>query len=247
MDQLEVRADSPQEDEFALLTLGVPSAYRAFWLPTRVQELRATLDPNYWLANPQWLDVWEAFLRGVLRTSSDARQPLILKSPNHTFRLRAILKRFPNARAAWMMRSPAEVFESNRRMWRAMFEVHSIEAVDAGTLERLDEFLILALDAAADALNWCCDRLPPEQWVAVDQGELATRPAETVAKVWKHLNPGRKLHRDALNAAIAKRAPFSRVDYPLEVPDIVLGSLTRLDAAQRRAASANGLAAIPDH
>lgn len=138
MDGLEIRADSPQEDEFALLTLGVDSAYRAFWMPQPLGELMHTLDPAWWQANPQWLEPWEAFLRGVLRKTPDARQPLILKSPNHTYRLPAIARRFPRVHATWMARPAARVFFSNRKMWHMMFAMHGLpgSAVDDAALDR---------------------------------------------------------------------------------------------------------------
>ena len=48
MDGLEISPLSPQEDEFALLSLGVDSAYRGFLMPERLPELLHTLDPAYW-------------------------------------------------------------------------------------------------------------------------------------------------------------------------------------------------------
>src|SRR5262249_49299611 len=39
MDDLPIDAHSPQEDEFALLALGVPSVYRGFFDPRRLPEL----------------------------------------------------------------------------------------------------------------------------------------------------------------------------------------------------------------
>lgn len=58
---------SPQEDEFALLALGVPSVYRGFFDPRRMQELAQWLDPDVWAADSSagWMAPWREFLAGV--------------------------------------------------------------------------------------------------------------------------------------------------------------------------------------
>lgn len=201
MDGLEIRADSPQEDEFALLALGVDSAYRAFWLPHRLGELGHTLDPAHWLAHPQWLAPWEAFLRGVLAASGgDGTQPLLLKSPNHTYRIRSILQRFPKARLVWMARDATPVAMSNRKMWTTMFETHGTSQPRPGAL---DSFLRLAIDAAAQALHWCVDQLPADRLVVVAHEDLIAHPAATVEATIQRLALPRARDSSRLPMAIA--------------------------------------------
>lgn len=240
MDGLEIRADSPQEDEFALLTLGVPSAYRAFLMPHRLDELGDTLDPDFWLAHPQWLPVWEGFLRGVMRNIENTRRPLILKSPNHTFRLPAILRRFPDAKVVWMARPAAEVFHSNRRMWRAMFELHGLTApADPAALDR---FLARALDALAQVLEACVEPLPPGRCVVVRHDALRAQPLTTVRASWLRLAAGQGTDEDALDRAVGRTGQgrvevYSRVDLP---PDVAVAA-RRLDRAQQAALAGHGL------
>ena len=184
MDGLEISDESPQEDEFALLSLGIDSAYRAFWMPHRIGELRHTLDPQYWLDHPQWLDAWERFLRGVLATNGHAAaQPLLLKSPGHTYRVASILRRFPRARLVWMVRDPSEVFHSNRKMWSQMFVAHGLAAPHPSAL---DDFLAEMLSATAcvleDSLDLTFDRL-----VYVAHESLLERPADVMASVRESL------------------------------------------------------------
>lgn len=66
MDGMVVSAASPQEDEFALLTLGVPSAYRAFLMPHRLAALHFTLDQSHWRNDSAWLEIWEDFLKAAM-------------------------------------------------------------------------------------------------------------------------------------------------------------------------------------
>lgn len=233
MDGLEINSDSPQEDEFALLTLGVPSAYRAFLMPHRINELKQTLDQAFWLSEDTWLPAWEGFLRGVLRTSAAAQQPLILKSPNHTFRLKSILQRFPRARLIWMAREPADVFMSNRKMWRAMFAAHGMTAAD---LPALDNFLTHAIQASAETLAWCDQTLPPDQCLVCSQDQLLADPAATVHALWQRLGAPHSANAEKLAQAVGRTRSGRVETYASHPPIESVGALLRLAEAQQSAA-----------
>lgn len=229
MDGLEISALSPQEDEFALLTLGVDSAYRGFLMPERLLELLHTLQPAHWQTHEaEWLPRFERFMQGVLATSGQTGQRLILKSPNHSFRLPALLKRFPQAQVVWMMRDAATVFHSNRKMWRAMFAEHRLTA---GVPEGLDAFLGQALQTCAEILARLQDELPPERWIAVEQTALAEDPRGTVAKVLRQL----KLvsgPATALETALIRTQQGRIEHYEQPVPPVAVAGVVALDQAQ---------------
>jgi hypothetical protein len=239
MDGLQIGPLSPQEDEFALLALGGESAYRGFLMPHRLCELEHTLDPAYWCANPRWLAPWEAFLQGVLATSGHAG-PLLLKSPNHSFRLPALLQRFPASRWVWMAREPAAIFFSNRKMWRAMFDAHGLTAERAGDL---DAFLARALQRSAELLDEACRRLDRRQLVVCAQESLAARPREQVHAVLGRWGWAGPIDAAALDRALAQTAQ-GRVERYDEagLPDVTRKALAALEAAQQRALSSHGLA-----
>lgn len=236
MDGLEISALSPQEDEFALLTLGMNSAYRAFLMPERLPELATTLSQSYWLDSAaEWLPRWEAFLQGVLKTQGRPGQRLILKSPNHTFRLRALLSRFPDAKLVWMSREPLATFHSNRKMWRAMFAQHALGPLCETAV--LDRFLGQALQASADALQELLDaRLPAGALAICSQEALQKSPETALQEVLATLN----LPVAPLNAALREaleRTRRGRVEsYEQEVPTDVAPALAALQSAQLRAA-----------
>jgi len=148
MDQIQISALSPQEDEFALMAMGAPSVYRGFLDPRRLPELVSATDPAYWLeANPQWLKTLEAFLAWCRAPGHDR---LIIKSPSHVFRVHALATNFPKARFIWILRDPAELWRSNLKMWQAMIERYSLWKVKNRELE---EFLEAALVAYAELLE----------------------------------------------------------------------------------------------
>lgn len=229
MDGLEISALSPQEDEFALLALGVDSAYRGFLMPERLPELMHTLDPAYWSRHEAaWLPRFERFMAGVLASGRQVGRRLILKSPNHSFRLPALLKRFPEAQVVWMARDPATVFHSNRKMWLAMFAEHRLTH---GAPAGLDAFLGAALQSCARALHQLQAELPPHRWVAVEQAALANDPRTTVATVMQRLTlePGPEA---ALDAALARVRQGRIEHYEQPVPSAAATGVAALGTAQ---------------
>lgn len=238
MDGLPVTATSPQEDEFALLGLGAPSAYRAFLMPHRLDELQLTLDPQYWIDEPTWLPLLEGFLQGVLRTAPEPASPLVLKSPNHSFRMRALLRRFPAAQAVWLARDPAEVLQSNRKMWQAMFAAYALTPAAPALL---DSFLGVALERAASMLAECILQMPRDRLVVLRFEALRSRPAATVRAVLRRLRIADAPDGYALEAAIGRSAAgrIDRHDAPAAIA--MRGALSALSAAHEAALASHGL------
>jgi len=237
MDGLAVDAQSPQEDEFALLTLGAESAYRAFWMPHRIEQLHATLDQAHWLANDGWLRTWEQFLAGVLRSTPPARQPLLLKSPNHSFRLHAIQRHWPGTRVVWMVRDGATVAHSNLKMWRTMGQQHGLTTARPGALEA---FIAQALRACAQTLDQAA--LAPSQapWACVQAARLRLDGEAVVHEVHAQLQLPGAVDGPALQAAVARTARGREDSYTGALPEVLMSAVREFDAAQQRVLKLNG-------
>jgi hypothetical protein len=126
MDDVEISASSPQEEEFALMALGARSPYEALITPTRLAETLRLGDPLD-LPHAQcqkWRSTFEYFVRGV--SAVEGYRPLVLKSPPHGYRVRLLRAILPDARFVLIVRSPASVYESTVRMWRKLFEIYSL-------------------------------------------------------------------------------------------------------------------------
>jgi omega-hydroxy-beta-dihydromenaquinone-9 sulfotransferase len=234
MDGLAVDAQSPQEDEFALLTLGVESAYRAFWMPHRLDQLHHTLAAAHWLSDDTWLGPWERFLEGVLHSAPQPRQPLLLKSPNHSFRLAAIQRRWPGTRVVWMLRDGAGVAHSNLKMWRAMFGLHGLTPPVPGALE---VFIAQALRACAQALDSATADTAAQTWTLVPQARLRNDAEALVREVHARLQLPDSLDAKALQAAIARMQPGRDDHYAGELSSPLESAARALDDAQQRALS----------
>ena len=186
MDGLRISALSPQEDEFAMLGLGLRSAYRAFLMPHRIREQQDTLEADSWSLSAAWHSAWLAFLAHVYASAGRPGAPLLLKSPNHTFRLPAILELFPGARVIWMVRPAREVLDSNLKMWNSMFATHGLTSArdEAG----LPAFLQAMFQEAARVMEWCASTLPRGRFMMVAQRDLGACPEPTINQVLRRLH-----------------------------------------------------------
>lgn len=150
MDRAVIGTHSPQEDEFAALLLGEPSVYRGFVDPRRLDELGSAL--GQWATDPGGFGVlsdrWISFLQAVVQ---QAPGRLLLKSPNHTFRLPWLIRRFPAARFIWITRDIAAVRASNLKMWQLMVGRYGLWTAGPGTLER---FIDGAIRVHDEILAW---------------------------------------------------------------------------------------------
>lgn len=129
MDEMQVQASSPQEDEFALLSLGARSPYEALLIPRILPEALKLADPRELSSQDEarWRKVFLSFLAGV--SARGTGRPMILKSPTHGYRIATLRELLPDARFVWIVRDPLTSFESAVRMWSKMFETYAIKPV----------------------------------------------------------------------------------------------------------------------
>ncbi|MGH8270069.1 MAG: sulfotransferase family protein, partial [Steroidobacteraceae bacterium] len=183
MDAGLIASQGPQEDEFALLLLGEPSAYRGLIDPRRLLEGGATA----WDDGGDPLERWQAFARAV---AGGGGARLLLKSPGHTFRIPTLRALFPGARFVWIGRHPGEVLASNVRMWTAMMSVYGLWDCPDGMLRR---FLDEAVRACSGVLERCIAEMTREQMLWVDFEALQTDPERVLRQILQFAGerPGR--------------------------------------------------------
>ena len=231
MDGLQIGPLSPQEDEFALLSLGADSAYRAFLMPTRLAALQGTLEASHWLADEGWLARLEDFLALSRLSQPSDGKAMLLKSPNHSFRLQALRRRWPEAKVVWMLRDPAAVFHSNRKMWRQMFEAHRLPGMAMPSDGMLDAFLAQALQQCAHQLRWLAQQ-PRQHWSVCRQADLLANPRREVMRLLQALAPDQPIDHGQLDQALASTGAGRVEHYAAELPTAVRSAALALQAAQ---------------
>jgi hypothetical protein len=184
MDNMAAGWDRPQEDEFALLTLGMPSPYRRIAFPNETP-----VDVNYLdfegVSKPE-LTAWLAALRTfLLKVSTSTGRPLVIKSPTHTGRIAALAREFPEAKFIHITRDPRSLFPSTVRLWKGLDEV---QALQKPSEEGLDDYVIKCFQRMYAAFHRDRKSLPAGRLTDVRYEDLIADPVATLRSIYKTLH-----------------------------------------------------------
>jgi omega-hydroxy-beta-dihydromenaquinone-9 sulfotransferase len=196
MDNMAAGWDRPQEDEFALVNLGLPSPYRRIAFPDA-----SPVDMEYFdterIDAPErqrWTAALDRFLRCV---SFRTGRPLVVKSPTHTGRIATLAKAFPGAKFIHITRDPCSLFPSTVRLWKSLDEAQSLQSSQETDLE---PYVIECLRRMYEAFHRDRDSIEPTHLIDVRYEDLIADPVSQMERVYSHLKLGDFDYvRDALN------------------------------------------------
>ena len=227
MDGIEIRLDSPQEDEFALLLDGQISPLEMFGYP----EERETW-AKWFLPPPShetsWLSTLERFLKSIALehklSSGRSPQHLLLKSPTHTARLAFLAKHFPTAKFIHLARNPLDLFSSTGTMIYALVATQSLKLPVSNLDELTDELVLENLDLLYANFDEDCRALEPGRLHSLKYEDLTADPVEEAKKIYDFLEiPMDEKLVDLISADLAARQHYkaAKHDVPPELAMIV--------------------------
>ena len=185
-DQMRLGFDRPQEDEVALCNLGSPSPFLTVAFPNRPPQY-----PNYVdlerLSSRQLLR-WQATMRKFLQ-SLLFRRPgrLVLKSPQHTFRVKMLLKMFPRARFVHIVRDPYVVFPSTVHFWKVMYASYGLQRP---RLDALHQQVFETFRAMYEKFEATRSLIDPSRLFELRYEDLVADPVAQVCTLYARLELG---------------------------------------------------------
>jgi LPS sulfotransferase NodH len=199
----------PQEDEFALMNLGIPSPYLAWAFP------------NHGPVNDEYLDLasisaaererWKRTLRSFVQRVATLRNGrMVLKSPTHTARVRTLLEVFPDARFVHIVRDPLAVYPSTVRLWSKLCQTQGLQEVD-GTPPWVEPQVLDTFARMYARFERDRDLIPAGRLAEVHFEELTADPVGQMRQVYEQLDLGQF---EAARPAIAEYAAAHR-DHPI--------------------------------
>lgn len=117
MDQIEVAADGPYEEEAGLSVIYDWSFFHALHFPRNAenQYLKSIHFQDFKIYElDKWKEVYLKFMKTVTFENSGKR--LILKNPPNSTRIKQLLELFPNAKFIHIYRNPYKVYLSTKKM-----------------------------------------------------------------------------------------------------------------------------------
>jgi hypothetical protein len=188
MDDMAAGLDRPQEDEFALVNLGLPSPYLVWAFPNHGPVHDEYLDLRGLPAAEReaWKSKWLDFIR---RLALKSNRRIVLKSPTHTARVKTILEMFPDAKFIHIVRDPLKLFPSTVRLWRTLSLVQGFQIPrdDAQWVEGhvLDQFVRMY-----EAFERDRELVPPGHLIDVRYEDLVTDQVGQIRSIYEQLDLG---------------------------------------------------------
>jgi hypothetical protein len=211
-DNMRMGWDLPQEDEFALCNLGVPSPYLHIAFPN---------EPHHWDRYYELDDVseserksWERTLLYFLKQMTFTRPgQILLKSPTHTFRLPTLHAMFPNARFIHIVRDPYDVYPSTVNLWQSLQGTYGYQRPRQ---EGLEEYVLSTFVRLHHRLNKTKTLIPANRFHELRYEDLVRDPVAEVQKIYDRLEIGEfEKIEPALRDYAASKADYKRNRYDL--------------------------------
>lgn len=183
MDNMAFGWNRPQEDEFALCNLGVPSPYLSIAFPKR--------PPQY----PEYADLaavslkerqrWkQALLRFLQKITLLRPRRIVLKSPLHTCRVPVLLELFPEARFVHLVRNPYAVYASTLGLWKAL---SASQGLQRPTYAGLEESVLGTFRRMHDRLEATRHLVDPSRFYELRYEDLIRDPRGEIRGLYSHL------------------------------------------------------------
>ncbi len=183
MDNMAAGWERPQEDEFALCNMGVPSPYLTMAFPNRAPQ-----DEEYLTLeglSPKALERWKRALLWFLKCVT-VRNPkrIVLKSPAHTCRIKALLELFPDARFVHIVRDPYVIFPSTVSLWSRLYRDNGLQVPKCLGLE---EHVFRTFERMYETFERHRELVKPGRFCEVHYEDLVDDPLGQMQKIYESL------------------------------------------------------------
>lgn len=186
MDNMPTGWDRPQEEEFALCNLGLPSPYLTIAFPNE-----PPYDPRYLTmegVSDRELEHWKTvFVRFLRRVTYRTPKRLVLKNPPHTSRISTLLELFPDARFVHIVRDPVGLYNSTDKLWHTLYVDQGLQTP---RFEGLDEYIFSTLETMYEKFDRDRQLLGPGRLVEMRYEDLVRDPAGELKNIYDELELG---------------------------------------------------------
>ncbi len=207
MDNMDMGLREPAEDEMALAILSLRSNMLSWTFPRNAARYDQFLDFGHVPAADRqlWKKHLDRFVRKV--TLRNGKQPL-LKSPNHTARIRLILELYPEAKFIHLRRNPYDVYRSLVHMASQVIPVWGLQTYLTETISDMAIEMYRRLYAAYFEQ---APLIPAVQFHEIAYEDLIQAPVPVLEKTYQVLNLGDfELRRPTIEAYTAAKSGYQK-------------------------------------
>ncbi|HEC95665.1 MAG TPA: sulfotransferase [Euryarchaeota archaeon] len=185
MDDLEMEADLPYEEEYAIGNLSPYSFYHGWYFPKKLDYYfrRYVLFEG---VSDEIIEKWKQVYIYLLKkmTYRYNGKMVLLKSPVNTGRIKLLLETFPDSKFIHICRDPYKVYLSTWRLYKAILPAFSFQHVEYEDVDRL----ILEFYKNIYKRYFKEKRLIPKgNLIEIRYEEFVKKPVETLETVYTKL------------------------------------------------------------
>jgi len=185
MDQMNISATMPAEEEVALACMGDLSIFNGMWFPSGLQDMLN--EYVLFKGDPYSITRWKkAYTELVCKISTlNHNKPLVLKNPANTARIQILLELYPNAKFIHIHRNPYEIFMSTAHLYRKLMEHRQFQKVNIEFLEQS------ILDIYSKIMKQFIEQkrlLPAGQLIEIRYEDLIKTPLDVLSIIYDQLD-----------------------------------------------------------
>ncbi len=160
-----------------------------------------------------WVRTFLDFLR---RVSYLRPGRLVLKSPTHSFRIRTLLKLFPDARFIHLVRDPRVVFPSTIHLWKTLYAAQGLQRP---RFEGLEERVYRTFLRLYRKIEETRPLVAPSRFFELRYEDLVADPIGRMRELYEHLELGDfERVRPRLESYLAEQSGYRTNRYELTDP-----------------------------
>jgi len=205
MDNMAAGWNCPQEDEFALCNMGLPSPYLRCAFPNDAPEAVEYL--NFEGVPQEDQETWKRGLKWFVQALTlKFNKRVILKSPPHTGRVKQLLETFPDARFVHITRNPDSVVPSSIRLWQAL---DLVEGMQVPHNQGVEDYVFEAFDRMYRGFEGNRHMIDPQRIYDIRYEDFVRDPVGQLQAIYEQLNLGDfSVVRPKIEAMVASRKDY---------------------------------------
>jgi len=212
MDDLEMHATLPYEEEYAIANMSKYSFYHGWYFPRRWNHYF----DNYVLFKnnsskklTNWKKTYDYFLKKI--TYKNNGNHVLLKSIVNTARIKHLVDMYPNARFIHIHRNPYHVYKSTWKLYQKILPIFSFQHIDTNTL---DHYILETYKKLFNKFLSDKHLIPKENLIEFSYDEFTKKPVKILQNTYDKLRlTGFNQAKPAFDAYAEKHKNYKPAKY----------------------------------
>lgn len=211
-DNMELKVDLPQEEEFALANM-MPYTFYNFWfLPKHTMEYcdKYLLFNN--ITEEEKKVFKETFLKLIkISLYNTHGQQFLSKNPPHTGRVKTLVEMFPNAKFIYLKRNPYTVFESTRSFFTNTIQPLRLQDI---TNQQIEDNLVEVYRKLFYKFEEEKHLIPSNNLIEVKFEDFESNAYDMTQEIYRHLSlPGFEESKVDIEKYLSKKKGYKKNQY----------------------------------